>query len=198
MRGTTQRGVVMVIALIMLAIVTLIGTVSANIVMGNLQVVQNVEAAAAARNSAVSAIQEAIVTRGFFQGERAFVSGCQGDSYSRCFDMTGDGAIDDLKVTLTRPTCIASKPGLKRSPDVERSYDADGGMAQYCWGGGGQADPNEQTDPTNDCADVVWEVEVESEDQVTGARVRMRQAFSTRTDKDLIERACEWTGTSGS
>ena len=198
MMNRRQRGVVMVIALIMLAVVTLIGTVSANIVMGNLQVVQNVEAAAAVRNNAVSAIQEAIVTRGFFQGERAFVSGCQGDSYSRCFDMTGDGAIDDLKVTLSRPKCIASKPGLKRSSDVERSYDDDGGMAAYCWGGGGQGDSNEQTDPPNDCADVVWEVEVESEDQVTGARVRMRQAFSTRTDKDQIEFACEWIGTSGS
>lgn len=193
MRGTTQRGVVMVIALIMLAIVTLIGTVSANIVMGNLQVVQNVEAAAAARNSAVSAIQEAIVTRGFFQGERAFVSGCQGDSYSRCFDMTGDGAIDDLKVTLSRPKCIASKPRLIRQ-DADKTWD--GGMEAYCWGDGGQSE--QTSDPTNDCADVVWEVEVESEDQVTGARVRMRQAFSTRTDTDLIERACEWTGTSGS
>ena len=196
MRGTTQRGVVMVIALIMLAIVTLIGTVSANIVMGNLQVVQNVEAAAAARNSAVSAIQEAIVTRGFFQGERAFVSGCQGDSYSRCFDMTGDGAIDDLKVTLSRPKCIASQPQLKRSPDADRAFD--GGMDSICWGGGGQENPFEQTDSTNDCADVVWEVEVESEDQVTGARVRMRQGFSTRAGRNRVADTCFLSGTSGS
>lgn len=182
MSVATQRGVVMVIALIMLAIVTLIGTVSANIVMGNLQVVQNVEAAAAARNSAVSAIQEAIVTRGFFQGERAFVSGCQGDSYSRCFDMTGDGAIDDLRVTLSRPTCIASKPRLKRSPDADKAFD--GGMDAYCSG-------LESDEIVGNCADVVWEVEVESEDLVTGARVRMRQGFSTREPKTEIRFACE-------
>ena len=46
--SNNQRGVVLVIALIMLAVVTLIGTVSANIVMGNLRVVQNIEARAAA------------------------------------------------------------------------------------------------------------------------------------------------------
>ena len=188
MRVTTQRGVVMVIALIMLAIVTLIGTVSANIVMGNLQVVQNVEAAAAARNSAVSAIQEAIVTPGFFQGERAFVSGCQGDSYSRCFDMTGDGAIDDLKVTLSRPTCISSKPRLKRSPDADKAFD--GGMDGYCSG-------VESNEKVGNCADVVWQVEVESEDLVTGAKVRMRQGFSTRTAKSQIEFACDLAGTPG-
>ena len=41
---------VLVIALIMLA-VTLIGTVSANIVMGNLRVVQNIESRAFAKSS---------------------------------------------------------------------------------------------------------------------------------------------------
>ena len=187
----TQRGVVMVIALIMLAIVTLIGTVSANIVMGNLQVVQNVEAAAAARNSAVSAIQEAIVTDGFFQGEKAFVSGCQGDSYSRCFDMTGDGAIDDMKVTLTRPECISSKPVLKRGPDADKAWDTN--KDGYCTG---MENPK---DPVGNCADVVWEVSVDAEDQVTGAKVRMRQGFSTRADRNDIETACQFqlTGTSG-
>ena len=45
-----QHGVVLVIALIMLAVVTLIGTVSANIVMGNLRVVQNIESRAFAKS----------------------------------------------------------------------------------------------------------------------------------------------------
>ena len=63
----------------MLAVVTLIGTVSANIVMGNLQVVQNIEAAAASRSNAVSAMQEAMMATGFLAGQGAFGSGCQGN-----------------------------------------------------------------------------------------------------------------------
>ena len=65
----SQRGVVMVIALIMLAVVTLIGTVSANLVMGNLRIVQNIEARAAAKSGALSAMQEAIMTSGFLEGK---------------------------------------------------------------------------------------------------------------------------------
>ena len=75
-----QTGVVLVVALIMLAVVTLIGTVSANVVMGNLRVVQNIEARAATKSGAVSAMQEAIMTDGFLKGEKAFVVSCQGDS----------------------------------------------------------------------------------------------------------------------
>ena len=105
--------------------------------------------------------------------------------------MTGDGAIDDLKVTLSRPKCIASQPQLKRSPDADKAFD--GGMDAYCSGVGTKKD-----DPTTDCADVVWEVEVESEDQVTGARVRMRQGFSTRAGRKRVADTCFLSGTSGS
>ena len=186
MSGATQRGVVMVIALIMLAIVTLIGAVSANIVMGNLQVVQNVEAAAAVRNNAVSAIQEAIGTNGFFEGEKAFVSGCQGSNNSRCFDMTGDGAVDDMRVEVSQPECISVQPYLTR-PNADKSWlDSKEGA---CWGSGKTS--------TNDCSDVVWEVTVAAEDQVTGAMVRMRQGFSTRTATTQIEFACDLAGTLG-
>ena len=187
MRAIKQRGVVMVIALIMLAIVTLIGTVSANIVMGNLQVVQNVEAAAAARSNAVSAIQEAIGTNGFFEGEKAFIAGCQGNNNWRCFDMTGDGAVDDMRVKVSQPKCISVQPLLTR-PNADKAWlDSKEGA---CWGGG--------TDATNDCSDVVWEVTVEAEDDVTGARVRMRQGLSTRARKNQIASACTLAGTSGS
>lgn len=67
----------MVIALIMLAVVTLIGTVSANLVMGNLRVVQNSEARAVTKSNAISAVQEAIVTSGFFEGTESVRGGLQ-------------------------------------------------------------------------------------------------------------------------
>ena len=61
MIAATQRGVVMVIALIMLAVVTLIGTVSANLVMGNLRIVQNIE-------ESVAAIVKMLGDRGHLRG----------------------------------------------------------------------------------------------------------------------------------
>ena len=186
MRKGHQHGVVMVIALIMLAVVTLIGTVSANIVMGNLQVVQNIEAAAASRSNAVSAMQEAMMATGFLAGQGAFGSGCQGSNDARCFDMTGDGASDDMKVSLSLPDCKSIQPILTNSLSEEVWLDD---KAAACWfDGGGQYSP---------CADVLWEVDITAEDQVTQAKVRMRQGLTTRAPAAQVTIACEAARTSG-
>ncbi|MCH1609701.1 MAG: hypothetical protein L7S53_00185 [Luminiphilus sp.] len=170
-----QTGVVLVVALIMLAVVTLIGTVSANVVMGNLRVVQNIEARAATKSGALSAMQEAIMTDGFLQGEKAFVVSCKGDSYTRCFDMTGDQIADDMSVALSRPQCISAIP--VRNATLKVWEDPDDAS---CY----------QPGVYSLCADALWEVTLTAEDQVTGAKVSVRQGLSTRTSVNLIAAAC--------
>ena len=173
--SNNQRGVVLVIALIMLAVVTLIGTVSANVVMANLRVVQNIEARAAAKSGALSAMQEAIMTSGFLQGKKAFVVSCQGDSYTRCFDMTGNQIPDEMSVSLSKPQCISAMPVRNATLQVwEDLADAS------CY----------QPGVYSLCADALWEVTITAEDQITGARVRVRQGLSTRTSVNLIAAAC--------
>ena len=170
-----QRGVVLVIALIMLAAVTLIGTVSANIVMGNLRVVQNIEARAAAKSGAISAMQEAIMTSGFLEGEKAFSVGCKGSGYTRCFDMTGDSVTDDMSVSLSEPRCVSAIP--VRNSALKVWEDADDAS---CY----------QPGSYSLCADALWEVTMTASDQVTGARVSVRQGLTTRTSVNLIAAAC--------
>ena len=58
-----QRGVVLVVALIMLLLVTLIAVVTTNSIRTNLQIVQNIEARAAVKNAVVHALEEAIAYR---------------------------------------------------------------------------------------------------------------------------------------
>ena len=70
-----ERGLVLLVALIMLLLVTIMGVVAASQVQNNLKIVYNVEARSAARNAALTAIQEAIATPGFLQGEQAFTLG---------------------------------------------------------------------------------------------------------------------------
>lgn len=175
MRVHLEQGVVLVIALIMLAVVTLICTVSANIVLGNLRVVQNIEARAAAKSSALSAMQEAILTSGFLEGDKAFVVGCEGSSYTRCFDMTGDNALDDMSVTLSKPECVSAIP--VRNTVLKVWEDADDAS---CY----------QPGVYSLCADALWEVTMTAEDRVTGARVEVRQGLTTRTSVNLIAAAC--------
>ena len=175
MIAASQRGVVMVIALIMLAVVTLIGTVSANLVMGNLRIVQNIEARAAAKSGALSAMQEAIMTSGFLEGEKAFVVSCEGNSYTRCFDMTGDRTSDDMSVTLSKPECVSAIPVRNLTLKVWRNpNDAS------CY----------QPGVYSLCADALWEVTMTAADRVTGAKVVVRQGLTTRTSVNLIAAAC--------
>ena len=172
--SNNQRGVVLVIALIMLAVVTLIGTVSANIVMGNLRVVQNIEARAAAKSGAISAMQEAIMTSGFLEGQKAFVVSCD-NSYTKCFDMTGDSLSDDMSVSLSKPECISAIPVRNTSLNVWEDEDD-----ASCY----------QPGVYSLCADALWEVTMTANDQVTGARVTVRQGLTTRTSVNLIAAAC--------
>lgn len=175
MTMSKQDGVVLVIALIMLAVVTLLGTVSANIVMGNLRVVQNIEARAASKNNAVSALQEAIMTSGFLEGEKAFVVGCQGSGYTRCFDMTGDSVTDEMSVSLSEPECVSAIPVRNHTLNVWEDPDD-----ASCY----------QPGVYSLCADALWEITMTTDDQVTGARVVVRQGLTTRTSVNLIASAC--------
>jgi Tfp pilus assembly protein PilX len=175
MTSNTEKGVVMVIALIMLAVVTLIGTVSANLVMGNLRIVQNIEARASAKSGALSAMQEAIMTNGFLEGEKAFNVSCKGDSYTRCFDMTGNLISDDMSVTLSKPRCISAIP--VRNSTLKVWQDPDDAS---CY----------QPGVYSLCADALWEVTMTAADPVTGAKVVVRQGLTTRTSVNLIAAAC--------
>lgn len=175
MSARAQRGVVLLITLIMLTAVTLIGSVSASIVIGNAQVVQNTEARAVVKNNALSALQEAILTRGFLEGEGAFVVGCQGSRYARCFDMNGDNVADNMIVTLSEPKCISAIPVRNSSLKV--------------WSNAREASCY-QPGIYSLCADALWEVTAIAEDQVTGASVEIRQGLRTRTSANLVSAAC--------
>jgi len=176
MKTGRAAGFVLIIALIMLALITLVATVSANIVMSNVRVVQNIEARAALKNVALSALQEAIMTDGFLIGEKAFVVGCEGSNYTRCFDLTGDGFADDVNVSLSQPECLKATPVRTRELNV---FDDEDEASCY------------RPEIFSACADATWGVTVTAEDRVTGAAVVVRQGLTTRTAINLIATACD-------
>ena len=170
-----QRGVVLVITLIMLLLVTLMGTVSANLIQTNLKIVDNIEARSAARNAALTAIQEAIVTPGFLEGTKAFVVSCNSDTYSRCLDLTGNNIEEDIVISLSQPQCITATPVRNAELDVfGNAEDAS------CY----------QPGRYSLCADALWEFDVQATDSVTGASVQIRQGVETRTSVNLLASAC--------
>lgn len=170
-----QKGVVLVVALIMLLLVTLMGTVSANLVQTNLKVVQNVEARSAVRNAALTAIKEAIITPGFLEGTKAFAVSCESDPYTRCLDISGDSLEDDIVVRLTRPQCVSASPVKNIALQVLTNPDD-----ASCY----------QPGTYSLCADALWEIDAVAVDATTGARIEIRQGLSTRTTVNLLATAC--------
>ena len=170
-----QHGLVLLMALIMLLLVTILGVVAASEVQNNLKIVQNVEARSAIRNAALRAIQEAIATPGFLQGEQAFTTGCNGSSYARCLDLTGDGVEDDIVVEMSRPRCISAYP-LRNSQLNALSDPKDAS----CFTPG----------LYSLCAEALWEVTAVASDVTTGAKVEVRQGLQTRTTLNLLASAC--------
>jgi hypothetical protein len=176
-----QRGMVMVIALIMLLAVTLMVVTSSNLVQANLKVVQNSEASEQARAAALAAIDEAISSQRFTTSPNAiFQNSCE-VANQKCYDINGDGT-DDILVQVLPPTCVAVQP--RRNADLDRNN-----MRQMsCYQG---ASTTGGTPPVfSMCADSVWEFDATATDAVTGAQATVRQGVSILTALNNIETNC--------
>lgn len=181
-RVRRERGLVLVVALVMLVLVTLMASVSANLILANMRVVQNIEARSAVRAAALAAIQEAISTPGFLppyaagQLRRAFAVSCKGDLFTRCLDLSGDEVEDDVTVTMTAPKCLSfvlipnqffnyvDNPSDRQCQVAKQRYSA--------------------------CGNALFEVTATAVDEVTGARVEIRQGISRQTTAQAVQSIC--------
>jgi len=172
----------MVVALLMLALVTFLASASANLIMTNTRVVQNIEARSAVRSAALAAIQEAIVTPGFLppraagQVPRAFRVSCQGSLYTRCLDLSGDEVEDDVIVTMTAPKCLS----FVLIPNRFFNY-VDDPADREC---------QVRKQRFSACGNALFEVTATAVDLVTGAKVEMRQGISRQTTVQAVQSIC--------
>lgn len=178
-----QRGIVLVICIIFLTVVTLIGVSTANIVIGNSRVIENVHYKDQVRMIAKNAIEEAITTSGFLEGEKAFVISCREDSYTRCYDLNGDGIERDAYVTLSRPQCISAQPvrnntlnvwGSEADASCYRAATRENGFSKYSL-----------------CAESLWEVNSMAFDPVSNARVYYKHGITVRAPINLVAAVCK-------
>ncbi|MGL4564400.1 MAG: pilus assembly PilX family protein, partial [Halioglobus sp.] len=115
-----QRGVALVVALIMLLAVTLIAVSASNLVQSNLKIVQNMESRDMVRAAAHAALEEAISSGRFMESPDAmFAVSCE-ENNQRCYDFNGDGT-DDVTVAVAEPTCVVVQPIKNSELDVFNS-----------------------------------------------------------------------------
>ena len=176
-RINREQGLVLIVSLIMLIAVTLMIVTASNLVQTNMKIVKNMESREHVHFAAIAAIEEAISSDRFTDATTAiFKTSCDADGRQRCYDIDGDGVLDDIRVRLSVPRCVSVIPKKNAELDVFNS-------------------PSQATCYLNDavysmCAASVWELEAVATDLVTGAEVSVRQGISVLTTLNNIDTAC--------
>ena len=95
-----QNGMIMVLSLIILLLVSMLAITTANIIMGNMKVVQNFEARNAARGAAMSGIRDAVTGSGNF------------------FNSAHEYTVGTIDVYVSQPMCMSAKPINYAAQDI--------------------------------------------------------------------------------
>ena len=183
-----QRGMTLIMALIMLVVLTMLALTSFNLGKSNLQIVSNMqhrdEAVAAARE----VIEETISSTRFFDTRDAILSNpCGGDNNTTCIDTNGDGRAD-VKVKVLTPTCAKVAPikldQLKLdNPAV--TDDANCSLSEgQTFGMVGSANGDSL------CANSVWDVHAVATDIDNQSTVEVVQGIAVRVPSDDTTTAC--------
>ena len=174
-----QRGVVLVIALIMLLAVTLMVVTASNLVQTNLKIVQNMESHELARFAALAAIEEAISSDRFTdEPGDVFLAKCNLTPNLKCYNFNGDPDedFDDIVVEVFEPSGVSVTPTPNDELDVygsEQEASCFLPPAVYSM-----------------CAYSVWDFRATATDPLTGARVSVRQGVSILTALNKIDTEC--------
>ena len=184
-RAESQRGVVMIIAMVMLLAVTLMVVSSSNLVQANLKVAKNFESREQVRLSALAAIEEAISEREFVDSPQAiFATGrsCKSEGHDNflCYDLNADGR-EDVIVEISPPTCMVVLP----TPNADLDHFGSAAQAS-CYLPALAGAPVEYSM----CGYSVWEFEARAEDAVTGAAIVLRQGVSILIALNDAEDSC--------
>jgi len=181
---TTQRGMAMVVGLIMLALMTVICLASFNLGRTSMDIIGNMQRRAEVTASANSAIETALSTKRLFQQPtNIFATPC-GAQNTICFDLNNDG-VNDISVALTpAPTCLQQQPipnsNLKPTDTEDRGCI--------------QGDPDNWASgiPPGDslCANTVWEINAVAQDTVTAASITVTEGAAVRVAKTDVATNC--------
>jgi Tfp pilus assembly protein PilX len=181
-----QRGMTLLVGLIMLVLMTLFAVT--NFKMGNsgLQIVGNMQQRTQAASAAQTAIEEVISSTQFTATPAAAIAlPCGGVANTRCYGVNGN-ATNDITVTLTpNPVCISSQTIANASLNLNNPNDAgcSTGVSQS-FGIVGSASG------ASLCANSLWEVSAVAVDSVTKARASVIQGVTVRVTTESLGTTC--------
>lgn len=177
-----QQGIVLVVALIILALVALLSLSALRASDSNVMVAANVQSKQEALDSAQVAIERVISTQEFYQNPDAITAA----PYSPLSIDINSDQIEDFSVTMARPECLRARP--VDTDDLDPALDRD----RACMGSSTLSNSGSVTAATQSgsvCSNTEWELASTAQSGATGASVSVRQGVAVRvrtTDADTF------------
>jgi Tfp pilus assembly protein PilX len=188
-----QRGVTLIVSLIMLVLLTLMALTSFNIGKSSLQVVDNSQQQAQVLNAAQTMMNQVVSSPTFTQAPESVLdnSNCPpavgAPANSRCVDLYGDAKTVIVVAMSPQPVCRQANTIPATALHLENAQSPDWG----CTLGDPQTHGIEGT-ATGDslCADSLWEINAVATEPVSRARAVVTKGVAMRVSKDSIDTAC--------
>jgi Tfp pilus assembly protein PilX len=182
-----QRGIVMVVGLVMLVLMTLLALTTLNLGKSSLQIVGNMQLRKQVIGAAQEVIEDAIsTTRLFLSPGAIYTNPCTGPN-TKCIDIDGDG-VPDLTVALTpTPTCVKAQIIKNAFMNLNLNDSNDQACVlstSQTFGIAGSSTANSM------CSDTVWQVRAEATDNVTQAKVGVTEGVAVRVGTDVVSTSC--------
>jgi len=172
---SSQSGVTLFVALVLLVMVTLLAVSSFRVSNTNLKVIASMQGKGEAVAAAQAAIEN-VISNAAFAEDPALVA-----SNPILVDLTGTGK-NEYTVTLSpMPTCLKARPTNPADLDITKASD------RPCFGTALVGQANLATS----CAETVWEITALTKDTVTSAETLVRQGVSMRTSTTEAQSACK-------
>ena len=188
-----QRGVTLIVSLIMLVLLTLMALTSFNIGKSSLQVVDNSQQQAQVLNAAETMMNQVVSSPTFTQAPENVLdnSNCppavSAPANSRCVDLYGDSKTVIVVAMSPQPVCRQATTVPNSTLDLTTAQSPGWG----CMVGDPQNYGIEGTETGDSmCADSQWEINAVATEPVSSARAVVTKGVAMRVSKDAIDTAC--------
>lgn len=191
-RPHAQRGVTLIVALIMLILLTVLAMSSLNIGRSSLQISGNVQSKAVTQAAAQQILNQVISNRTFAETPTNVLdnSNCPANynapPNSRCVDVNGDGKTVVLVALSPTPTCVQARPIPTSELNLFNAEDlgCTVGLNNANYGIAGASALNSL------CSNTMWELTAVATDPVTGASSTITEGVTVRVSTDSVATSC--------
>jgi type II secretory pathway pseudopilin PulG len=193
MKRQRQRGITLIISLIMLVLLTIMALTSFNIGKSSLQSIDNAQQQGQALNAAQTMLNQVVSSPVFTEapGNVLDNSNCPAalaaPANSRCVDVYGDGKTVIVVAMAPQPVCLQATAIPNSTLHLDSQTSEDWGCTVQERGQHG-IEGLEGGDSL--CANSLWELNAEAREPVSSAKALVTQGVAMRVSKDSVDTAC--------